>query len=335
MNNPKLFLSYPASEIKLVQHVSDYMNNYGLDTWFAAQNLPGLEFWPKEIVESIKNCDAFVIFFNKKADDSTYIQNEVSIAVENKKPIFCLRLENVEPDNLKIFLNTKQWHDWFNKKDDSILETLTQGIIKILTKSAHYEPKRKLKISKKIFVVSTIILLTALMIFRLLTNDVVIEEKSFFPLNLKEKVTVIAKTPDTVYSDHAENIITELMTQKGYNIIDKINAKKINNNYDRKKIFRKILGNFLSSFLNFDVKNHGISEIIISFNISEPRENEFQFFSATASVTLSIVTPDGEIFSAKTMESNGLSYSGDSAQLKALDNAINSATSELFKDLKE
>ena len=69
---PKIFLSYPASEIKRVNYVSDYMTKRGLETWYAAKNLYGLEFGPKEIVNAIKNCNAFDNFYRFRTRQYTF-----------------------------------------------------------------------------------------------------------------------------------------------------------------------------------------------------------------------------------------------------------------------
>lgn len=124
----KIFLSHHSSKSELVAHLSKYLMKNGLDTWYAPRDIRSGEQWDEAINEAIKNCKAVVLLFCAQADSSRQVKRELSLADRYKKPVFWIRIERVEPNNLSYFLTSTQWFDWLDERDDT-LENLVRDIL--------------------------------------------------------------------------------------------------------------------------------------------------------------------------------------------------------------
>lgn len=126
-NCGKVFLSHHSSKNELTAHVARYLQKNGLATWYAPRDIHAGEEWDGAINTAIKNCKAMVLLFCAQADSSRQIKRELSLADKYRKPVFWLRIERVEPNNLSYFLTSTQWLDWMDMRDDT-LEKLVNDI---------------------------------------------------------------------------------------------------------------------------------------------------------------------------------------------------------------
>ena len=116
----KVFLSHHSSTIELVEHLSRYLEKNNIDTWYAPRDIPAGADWPNEIENAISNCSAFVLLFCAMADSSQQVKRELALADKYKRPVFWVKIENVEPNNLGYFLTATQWLDWLDNRDDTL-----------------------------------------------------------------------------------------------------------------------------------------------------------------------------------------------------------------------
>ena len=126
-NQDQIFISYHSSKIDLVEHLSKYLERNDIKTWYAPRNIRSGEQWDESINNAIKHCKAFVLLFCEKADESIQVKRELSLADKYKKPVFWLRVERVEPNNLSYFLTSTQWLDWMDIRDVT-LESLVRDL---------------------------------------------------------------------------------------------------------------------------------------------------------------------------------------------------------------
>ena len=126
-NENKVFISYHSSKVELVEHLSRYLERNDIKTWYAKKDIRGGEKWDIAINEAIKSCYAVVLLFCSNADASEEVKRELSLANRYKKPVFWVRVECVEPNNLSYFLTSIQWMDWLDNRDVT-LEKLVQDI---------------------------------------------------------------------------------------------------------------------------------------------------------------------------------------------------------------
>lgn len=127
MEEEKIFLSYHSSKVELVEHLAKYLERNGIKSWYAARDIRSGEEWDESIHSAIRNCTAVVLLFCSQADASVQVKREMSLADKYKKPVFWVRVERVEPNNLSYFLSATQWLDWMDMRDIT-LEKLVQDI---------------------------------------------------------------------------------------------------------------------------------------------------------------------------------------------------------------
>ena len=121
----RIFLSYPSSRLAQVVRLSKFLESKGFITWYAPRDIPAGSTWYKEIPPAIESCDALVLIFCKKADESEDIGDEIRIARKNKKSRFYLRVEeDVFPDGLDYLIGSSQWRDWFDENNEAPLNEI-------------------------------------------------------------------------------------------------------------------------------------------------------------------------------------------------------------------
>ena len=78
-----------------------------------------------EIIRGIESTRSFVLVLSKASIDSAFVAREVERAVSKKKPIFAVRVTNVEPSpSLELFISGTQWIDAFGGKLGPHIERL-------------------------------------------------------------------------------------------------------------------------------------------------------------------------------------------------------------------
>lgn len=123
----QIFLSYHSSTVELAAHLAKYLGRRGLTSWYARDSIHTGVQWDEAICEAIKNCKAVVLLFCAQADASIHVKRELALADKYKKPVFWLRVERVEPNNLSYYLTSTQWLDWLDTRD-ATLEKLISDI---------------------------------------------------------------------------------------------------------------------------------------------------------------------------------------------------------------
>ncbi len=123
----QIFLSYHSSTVELAAHLAKYLGRRGLTSWYARDSIHTGVQWDEAICEAIKNCKAVVLLFCAQADASIHVKRELALADKYKKPVFWLRVERVEPNNLSYYLTSTQWLDWLDTRD-ATLEKLVSDI---------------------------------------------------------------------------------------------------------------------------------------------------------------------------------------------------------------
>ena len=136
----KIFLSYPSSRLAQVVRLSKFLESKGFKTWYAPRDIPLGAIWDDEITDALETCDALVLVFCKKAEESEIIHSEVRIAGENGKPRFYLRVEEgVSPKRLNLLIGSFQWRDWFDENNEAPLNEIASVIHKKLNDSMKSE----------------------------------------------------------------------------------------------------------------------------------------------------------------------------------------------------
>lgn len=96
-----IFISYSKKDRDYARKLADRLLAEGFSVWIDDRIDYGEDWW-RTIVTAIKDCAAFVVIMSQNSDDSRWVQREVTIADELRKPTFPLLLAG----NL---LDSKHW----------------------------------------------------------------------------------------------------------------------------------------------------------------------------------------------------------------------------------
>ena len=85
-----------------------------MQCWIAPRDVKAGRAYGDEIIRGIESAKAFVLVLSKASNGSDFVAREVERAVSKQKPIFVVRLANVEPaPALELFISGTQWIDAF------------------------------------------------------------------------------------------------------------------------------------------------------------------------------------------------------------------------------
>ncbi|MCJ7529040.1 MAG: toll/interleukin-1 receptor domain-containing protein [Methyloceanibacter sp.] len=111
------FISHAKADAKKAQEIAASLEARGLKCWIAPRDVRAGRSYGDEIIRGIESTKAFVLVLSKASNDSDFVAREVERAVSKKKPIFAVRVANVEPaPSLELFISGTQWIDAFGGK---------------------------------------------------------------------------------------------------------------------------------------------------------------------------------------------------------------------------
>jgi hypothetical protein len=93
-----IFFSHKSDDKPMLQHVYNYLSRSGYKVWYDKNNIQ-IDLEPS-MIDGITNSDVFVACVNRKYQSSPYCMFELEKAIEMKKPIVCVVLEELPSDIL-------------------------------------------------------------------------------------------------------------------------------------------------------------------------------------------------------------------------------------------
>ncbi|HUY01446.1 MAG TPA: TIR domain-containing protein [Candidatus Deferrimicrobium sp.] len=93
--DPYIFVSYSHIDKKEVYSDMEWLFKNGFRIWYD-EGIPPSSEWPAEIESAINNCSFFIIFISPNAIESKNVQNEIFYALQLKKSILPIRLQETE-----------------------------------------------------------------------------------------------------------------------------------------------------------------------------------------------------------------------------------------------
>ncbi|QLC25835.1 toll/interleukin-1 receptor domain-containing protein [Parasphingopyxis algicola] len=117
---PVAFISHHSSQEQTARHLKTILERNGVEGWMAPDDIePGVVF-DKAIVDQVRRSDMVVLLFCAKSDQSDHVRRELTLAVDNKKLIYPVRLEDIDAEGLAYWLSGYQWIDWIDRRDATI-----------------------------------------------------------------------------------------------------------------------------------------------------------------------------------------------------------------------
>lgn len=108
------FISHAKADEKKARAIAEGLEFRGFKCWIAPRDVRAGRSYGDEIIRGIESTRSFVLVLSKASNDSAFVAREVERAVSKKKPIFAVRIANVEPaPSLELFISGTQWIDAF------------------------------------------------------------------------------------------------------------------------------------------------------------------------------------------------------------------------------
>jgi hypothetical protein len=134
-----VFISYSSHSSAMAGMVCQILEANGVKCWVAPRDIePGAKFVPA-IVQAIQGSQVLLLIFCSKSAVSEWVAKEVHMAVDYKKRVIPLRIENVEEGlELKPHLIGTQWEDATHGN----LEIIVRNLVPVITGKKREEPPR-------------------------------------------------------------------------------------------------------------------------------------------------------------------------------------------------
>jgi len=135
--NFDVFISYASKDKPIADATCAALEAAQIRCWIAPRDiLPGAD-WSASIIEALDQCNAMVLIFSAKANDSPQIRNEVAHAVQRGVPVIPVRIEDIPPaKSLAYFIGAVHWLDAVTPPIETHLKRLAENVKAILQLAA-------------------------------------------------------------------------------------------------------------------------------------------------------------------------------------------------------
>ena len=134
-SNQDVFISHSSADSKLAYAMCDYLEEKGIRCWIAPRDVQGGTEYAEAIIMGIRNCKIMVVLFNKNANDSIYVKNEVERAFNYKTILIPFKLDQtVSSATLELFLGSVHSLDATKGNPEAHFDLLYQNCARALGK---------------------------------------------------------------------------------------------------------------------------------------------------------------------------------------------------------
>ncbi len=103
------FISYSTKNQASADTMRDLLRENGIKTWMAPGDIPAGSKYAKVINRAVKDCACFVLMLSEDAQNSVWVEKEVERAVNYRKPIIPVQIEDVVlNDEFELYISTDQ-----------------------------------------------------------------------------------------------------------------------------------------------------------------------------------------------------------------------------------
>ena len=127
-----IFISYSTKDEAHVQTLRSVLDANSISYWIAPRDIPGGSNYAREIPSAIRNCTVFLLVLSQNAESSIWVSRELDLAVNSRKVILPLMVEDFAVgDEFNFLLTGCQRYEAFRRKSE-VLETMIARIRSIL-----------------------------------------------------------------------------------------------------------------------------------------------------------------------------------------------------------
>ena len=128
-NAGHIFVSHSSDNRQLASELAGFLEVRGIRVWIAPRDVrPGMDY-SEQLQLAIENAAAFVVLVTDMANKSPYVRAETEMAFSNHKPLFPVRLADIQPAaGLALFLKIRHWTDAYGKSKSANLDRLAREL---------------------------------------------------------------------------------------------------------------------------------------------------------------------------------------------------------------
>jgi TIR domain len=124
-----VFLSHASKDARRARYLCRYLEEQGIDCWIAPRDVASGKEYGAEIIKGIEDASALVLVLSEMANQSSHVQREIERAVNKGKPVFPVRVQEVQPSGaLEYFIASSQWIDAFKPPLERNLPRLVEAL---------------------------------------------------------------------------------------------------------------------------------------------------------------------------------------------------------------
>ena len=127
--NGHVFVSHGSDDRVQANELAAFIEAKGAKAWIAPRNVRPGQDYSEQLQEAIEKCSAFLVLVTDKANKSPYVRAEVEMAFSLFKPIFPVRMADIQPAaGLALFLKIRHWTDAFGPDEEANLARLAREV---------------------------------------------------------------------------------------------------------------------------------------------------------------------------------------------------------------
>ncbi len=108
-NGGYVFISYSSKHQDWAESTRKLLHDNDIKTWMAPYDIPAGNRYTGVIERAIKNCSCFLLLLSNASQESQYVYKEVERAVNHRKNIIPMKLEDLElNDDFKFLISSDQ-----------------------------------------------------------------------------------------------------------------------------------------------------------------------------------------------------------------------------------
>lgn len=116
-----VFISYSSKNNTEVCEITKMFDKYGISYWKAPEMISAGSNYAREIPRVITECPVFLLVISSDSQQSVWVEKEIDFAINSKKTIVPLKIEEVElNDMFKFYLNNVQTISYSEGRDEAL-----------------------------------------------------------------------------------------------------------------------------------------------------------------------------------------------------------------------
>lgn len=123
-----IFISHASDDAAVARQICAALEGVGLTCWIAPRDIRAGADYRNEILRGIRETDAFLLVYSRKASESEHVAREVGYADERNKTVYPVRVDSTNVEGpLEYLLQGKQWVD-FNANPEQAMRSVAEAV---------------------------------------------------------------------------------------------------------------------------------------------------------------------------------------------------------------